>query len=188
MFSTTNRYSLRVASGVLVVLATVYFFLDGLTETTTLPSISSWGRDKYRSVTCPSIHDPIFPVNRQIHAKQECRPVVINDTAWAVEICSAPRSCNQFTVRVSRTDQDLCRAVESGDLPTIDDDIREWMKVRGPDSFLLRTSGAQRWATSQHRYEGSCSYAFDVSLSNGGPVWLELWFGYEVSVKQAALM
>jgi len=36
------------------------------------------------------------------------------------------------------------------------------------------------WGSEISVYEGNCTYRFDVSLNNGGPVWIELIWEYTV--------
>jgi hypothetical protein len=79
-----------------------------------------------------------------------------------------------------------CNAMESRNL--LEDGVQStearatWLKeMQGPDSFVLRTTGAQRWLAEDSVYEGQCTYRFDVSLSTGGAFWLELWHMYTVS-------
>ncbi|KAJ9100474.1 hypothetical protein QFC21_003513 [Naganishia friedmannii] len=60
-----------------------------------------------------------------------------------------------------------------------DPDVLRYIKDElGPDTFMLRVSGGQRWTSEFPRYLGNCSWRFDVSLSNAGDIWLELWHSY----------
>jgi hypothetical protein len=133
----------------------------------------------FSRTVCPDPFLPTLPVNGQLgDVRTTCQPVSSSDSKFHVEICPVNLACNSFSVRISE-----CDRLESMEPPTNEGaDTTGWMKYQqGPDSFMLRTSGAQRWVDESSVYEGSCSSRFDVSLSNGGAVWLELWFRFTVS-------
>ncbi|OCF31587.1 hypothetical protein I316_06786 [Kwoniella heveanensis BCC8398] len=150
-----------------------------------VPSSSSMGiheKTSYllgRSV-CPSPARPHFPVDQPIGGyAQKCSKAPTVNPDFEVEICPVKTTCNSFSVRIRRTKSAECERLEGLDVPVDDEDLGKFLKEhRGPDSFFLRTSGAQRWVSELSDYEGDCSYRFDVTLSNGGPVWLELYWFY----------
>lgn len=203
--SLATRASWRAAICVLFAIVTIWITLDTLathdpSSAGLGSSLSSSAQNGYSYIfgssagACPSPFRPILPVDRPLsHHKQTCRPVqsaflsqpgADDADAFNVEICAAAAACNEFTVRITRASAERCAAVESAELPSEDDEVRAWFRSMGPDSFMLRTSGAQRWQSVRHRYEGKCTYSFDVSLSNGGDAWLEVWWGYTVSSKR----
>jgi hypothetical protein len=92
------------------------------------------------------------------------------------------RPCNVFAIDIHRTDAEECRKAESRTNMTTDAGILRYLKEElGPDTFMLRVSGGQRWTSEAARYRGDCRWRFDVTLSNGGDMWLELWHTYTVS-------
>lgn len=95
---------------------------------------------------------------------------------------SIHQPCNVFAIDVQRTDEEACRLAESRTDMSLDQDVLRYIKEElGPDTFMLRISGGQRWTSEMPRYLGGCKWRFDISLSNGGDMWLELWHSYEVS-------
>lgn len=84
---------------------------------------------------------------------------------------------------MSRKDKAVCRAMESNvNEISADPEIMDWVgDAAGPDAFLLRASGGRRWAAEVGVFDGDCEYRFDVAVSNGGSVWLEIWHAYTVS-------
>jgi hypothetical protein len=135
------------------------------------------------SSSCPDpYHDDLLPIDRELHSgSQTCYPASSATPAFDVEICASGRTCNAFSVRIRRTDQQECRRMEEMPVPASTEERQDWLrKERGPDSFMLRTSGAQRWGSEISVYEGNCTYRFDVSLNNGGSVWIELVWEYTV--------
>ena len=130
---------------------------------------------------CPDPSQPIVPVDQPISAKQTCVTMETTNTDFIVDVCPVLAVCNSFSVRIRRTNQAECERLERLEIPIQDTTRAEWLRSdKGPDSFLLRTTGAQRWASENSAYEGSCTSRFDISLSNGGQVWLELWHMYTV--------
>lgn len=98
------------------------------------------------------------------------------------------RPCNVFAIDIQRTDPEACRIAESRTNMTTNPDILRYLREElGPDTFMLRISGGQRWASEAPVYRGHCRWRFDVSLSNGGDMWLELWHSYEVGNYSACL-
>jgi hypothetical protein len=96
------------------------------------------------------------------------------------------RPCNVFAIDIQRTDPQACRIAESRTNMTTNPDVSRYLQEElGPDTFMLRISGGQRWTSELPRYLGHCRWRFDVSLSNGGDMWLELWHTYEVSTLMA---
>lgn len=92
------------------------------------------------------------------------------------------RPCNIFAIDIQRTDPEACRIAESRTNMTTNSDVLRYLQEElGPDTFMLRISGGQRWTSEAPRYQGNCQWRFDVNLSNGGDMWLELWHSYEVS-------
>lgn len=90
--------------------------------------------------------------------------------------------CNVFAVDIRRNDEEACRQAESRSAMSLDQDVLRYIKDElGPDTFMLRISGGQRWTSEMPQYLGGCHWRFDVSLSNGGDTWLELWHSYTVS-------
>ncbi|WVR09701.1 hypothetical protein IAU60_006777 [Kwoniella sp. DSM 27419] len=133
------------------------------------------------SVTCPTPDRPHVPVDKPIASSyvQSCTAVPSLDPAFRVEVCPVKTTCNSFSVRITRTDPVECARLEGMEAPVDDEKLAAWLyDSKGPDSFFLRTDGAQRWVSEMSVYEGACTSRFDVTLSNGGPVWLELWWSY----------
>jgi hypothetical protein len=134
---------------------------------------------------CPNPNLPLLPVNRPLDpATQTCSHIdLVEDSGFQVEICPVKATCNRFSIIITRQDQDFCSEMEAREFNfTLSAEREDWMRNKqGPDSFSIRTSGAQRWAAEDSFYQGDCKYKFDVTLSNGGPVWLQLWHLYEVS-------
>lgn len=132
---------------------------------------------------CPSPWSPALPVDAPLPLDQaECYDLPSSSSDFDLQICPQPAACNSVTIRILRTDAAACQRMESR-VDAISDDLEvvSWMRDRvGPDAFLLRTSSGQRWASELGVYDGECAYHFDVALSNGGPVWLELWQTYSV--------
>ena len=130
---------------------------------------------------CPDSSQPIVPVDQIIGAKQTCVSIETANLDFIVDVCPVSAVCNSFSVRIRRTNQAECERLEGLEIPVQNETRAEWLRwSKGPDSFLLRTTGAQRWASENSAYEGSCTSRFDISLSNGGQVWLELWWMYTV--------
>ncbi|KZP13775.1 hypothetical protein FIBSPDRAFT_834647 [Athelia psychrophila] len=126
-------------------------------------------------VACPSVYDAGRPALD--HSTQTCYPVPSNHTAFALEVCYAPDTCNQFTARISRTSHADCQAAEDTPDPSKDEGITRWMREkRGPDAFYLRTDGAERYASVLPEYDGGCKYHFDVRLKNPGDAYLQIWW------------
>lgn len=129
---------------------------------------------------CPSVHDIGRPALD--HALQTCHAVPSNHSSFSIEVCYTAHTCNQFTARIARTNQDECSDAESAPDPNEDPGITRWMREQmGPDTFYLRTDGAERYASVMPKYEGGCSYAFDVRLKNPGDVFLQIWWTEQVS-------
>ncbi|KAJ7583977.1 hypothetical protein C8J56DRAFT_196072 [Mycena floridula] len=125
--------------------------------------------------TCPSVHDIGRPLLD--HSDQKCTSLPSRLDQFEAQICIAPRTCNQFTLRIRRVDQAECLAAESLADPSFLPDLSHWMRTqRGPDSFYVRTDGAERYATVYGTYEGSCSYTYDLRLKNPGEILLQTWW------------
>lgn len=135
-------------------------------------------------VSCPDPNNPVLPVDLEIDqysTQFDCRLAPSNNTDFTIELCKVVNACNKFSVRIQRTNITECERMEALEVPASTPERLEVLRyARGPDSFLLRTNGAQRHGSEVSQYEGECSYRFDVTLSNGGPVWLELWWRYTV--------
>lgn len=129
--------------------------------------------------TCPSAHDKgRTPL---VHETQTCYPVPSNHHSFALEVCYTPDSCNQFTARIARTSHLECQEAEDTPDPSEDAALTRWMREeRGPDTFYLRTDGAERYASVYSTYNGQCSYSFDVRLKNPGDTYLQIWWTEEV--------
>ncbi|KAG8976795.1 hypothetical protein FRC05_003145 [Tulasnella sp. 425] len=96
-----------------------------------------------------------------------------------MELCYSSHSCNEFTFRIKRTNSTACMESEGAPNPSLDPELSKWIKEnRGPDAFLVRTDGAERFATVSDSYEGNCSYAFDIRLKNPGIVYLQAWWTF----------
>lgn len=94
------------------------------------------------------------------------------------------RPCNVFAIDISRhnNQEDYCKSMETRSNMSHHPDVLRYIKDElGPDTFMLRISGGQRWTSEFPTYLGNCSWRFNVSLSNGGDIWLELWHSYTVS-------
>ena len=137
--------------------------------------------------TCPSPTTRDRFAYRHPRRLTTCQAVPTNLTQFSSEICYDPNRCNTFTVRFRRTDATACEAMESAPVQISTDSSFEQFvrRERGPDSFLIRTDGAERWASEWSVYEGDCTYSFDVQLSNGGQFYLESWWSYQVSLCRA---
>lgn len=83
-------------------------------------------------------------------------------------------ACNQFRVRIERTDRTVCHRAR--DQKVSEDQLLQEHITRslGPDTFQLRIDGAERLAvdTPSHFDSETCTYEFDVRLSTPGTVWL----------------
>lgn len=178
------------SSGIYILAASAFLFI--------LYSTSNWPQDQLNdsvkslsayvgTSACPNASNPILPVDTPLNPSQQtCTKVNSGHNDFDVEICPVRSECNRFSVRITRTDMNACNAMESRNL--LEDGVQStearatWLKeMQGPDSFVLRTTGAQRWLAEDSVYEGQCTYRFDVSLSTGGAFWLELWHMYTVS-------
>jgi hypothetical protein len=131
-------------------------------------------------VQCPTtLTREIPPID---HARQRCTPMPSADPAFALSLCHDSARCNEFTLRISRTDSTSCRALEDGPRQlSLDADLDARIRRElGPDAFEIRTDGAERWGSAEAVYEGDCSWRFDVQLRAAGLVWLEAWHSYAV--------
>lgn len=135
------------------------------------------------SPRCPTSASPVYPVDRPLHTgQQNCHDVPSSDTAFRLEVCWAPYTCHEFSVRIHRLDQEACAAYERlAHQRSHDPALVKMLQGSGPDLFMIRTNGAQRYASVDSIYEGNCTYRFNVSLSSAGPVWLDIWLVYEAS-------
>ena len=133
------------------------------------------------SSACPSVYDigrP--PLNR---SAQKCHPVPSKVPSFALDVCYTEGICNQFTVRIRRTDTKECSEQEQTPDPSEDPELTKWMREqRGPDAFYMQTDGAERYASEYATYEGHCTYSFDVRLKNPGDVYVSIWRTYEVGL------
>ncbi|KAJ7583783.1 hypothetical protein C8J56DRAFT_1054311 [Mycena floridula] len=124
---------------------------------------------------CPSVHNIRRPLID--HSNQRCTTLKSLLDQFEAQICIAPRTCNQFTLRIRRVDQAECLSAESVADPSFLPDLSHWMRTqRGPDSFYVRTDGAERYATVYGTYEGSCSYTYNLRLKNPGEIILQTWW------------
>ncbi|KAG8951341.1 hypothetical protein FRC00_007306 [Tulasnella sp. 408] len=130
--------------------------------------------------SCPSPYDVGRPpMNRE---GQTCERIPSNNGVFGMELCRRPHTCNEFTFRIKRTNSTACTASEASPDPSRDPELSNWIKAnRGPDAFLVRTDGAERYATVSDTYEGNCSYSFDIRLKNPGMVYLQVWWTFSVS-------
>lgn len=128
---------------------------------------------------CPSVHIEPPPID---HGKQTCTSMPSVDSKFALELCHEPAKCNSFTLRVRRKHQQYCKSIESAERKVSPDpELDAWIRRNlGPDTFEIRTDGAERVAGQAAVYEGDCRWRFDVQLRNAGPVWLSAWHTYEV--------
>lgn len=133
--------------------------------------------------SCPDASRPQPPVDQVItDPSRSCFPVRSADPSFRIDICPVATTCNSFSVLVQRTETSECDRLLALDPPASSSSIKQWLRQeKGPDSFLLRTNGAQRWVSELSVYEGECRSRFDVTLANGGPIWLELFWLYTVS-------
>lgn len=131
---------------------------------------------------CPDASRPQAPVNQVIADRSgTCISALSADPSFLIEICPVGTTCNSFSVLVQRTNTAECDRLQSLKIPASDSSKEQWLRQeKGPDSFLLRTNGAQRWVSELSVYEGQCRSRFDVTLANGGPIWLELFWLYTV--------
>ncbi|KAG9012166.1 hypothetical protein FRB90_006815 [Tulasnella sp. 427] len=127
--------------------------------------------------SCPSPRDVGRPaITRK---GQNCINVPSKNDAFQLEVCFGSQTCNEFTFRTKRTNFTSCEESEATPDPSNDPELSKWIKDnRGPDAFLVRTDGAERFATVSDTYEGNCSYAFDIRLKNPGPVYLQTWWTF----------
>ncbi|KIO33629.1 hypothetical protein M407DRAFT_231788 [Tulasnella calospora MUT 4182] len=127
--------------------------------------------------SCPSPYDVGRPP--VTHDGQSCEHIPSNNDAFDMELCHQTYTCNEFTFRIRRTNLTACMASEGGPNPSLDPELSKWIRdTRGPDAFLVRTDGAERYATISDTYEGNCSYAFDIRLKNPGTVYLQVWWTF----------
>lgn len=129
---------------------------------------------------CPSPDSQPPPI---LHDRQICRalPSATGQNDFALQLCVDPATCNAFTLRIERTSQSACQLAQSAPDPSESKALSDWVRnERGPDAFLMRTDGAERYGSTWSTYEGNCSYRFDVSLHNSGPVYLEVWNTFQV--------
>jgi len=135
---------------------------------------------------CPDATKPQGSVNQIIADRpRNCFVAHSADPSFQIEICPVPTTCNSFSVIVQRTDTAECDRLQSLKVLATDPGTEQWLREeKGPDSFLLRTNGAQRWVSELSLYEGECRHRFDVTLANGGPIWLELFWLYTVSLSK----
>lgn len=128
---------------------------------------------------CPSPHETRPPAID--HSQQTCQPLPSTDPEFALELCHDTRICNSFTFKVRRADEEACRTAEAHEDPSLEPRLNSWIrKTRGPEAFLIRTDGAQRYASTWSDYHGNCSYSFDVQLKNAGHVFLQAWHTFSV--------
>jgi hypothetical protein len=142
--------------------------------------------------SCPHILTPHGTVDQAIEQRSRaCFPISSADARFRIEICPVVATCNSFSVIIQRTDSDECERLQQIEPPVSSPESKQWLRERkGPDSYFLRTNGAQRWVSELSVYEGECRSRFDVTLTNGGPVWLELFWLYTVgalSVSSASI-
>lgn len=172
-------------SGVILLLATHAWTTVDQANRIFPSSVLDHARTYFGShVDCPDPNNPVLPVDTEIDqysTSLDCRFAPTSNTNFTIEVCKAIGACNKFSVRIARTNIKECERMEALEVPASTPERVESLRYdRGPDSFLIRTNGAQRHASEVSRYEGECTYRFDVTLSNGGPVWLELWWRYTV--------
>lgn len=129
--------------------------------------------------SCPSVDIEREAID---HNQQTCSAVPSADSAFELELCHEARKCNSFTLRVARTDRNLCSYLENTERKLSQDlELDAWIKHSvGPDVFEIRTDGAERVAGQEAAYEGDCRWRFDVQLRDAGPVWLTAWHTYQV--------
>lgn len=133
------------------------------------------------SFSCPSVYDKGRPPLDR--AAQKCHPVPSKVPSFELEICYTEGTCNQFTLRISRTSAEECIEQEETPDPSEDPELTRWMREqRGPDAFYMKTDGAERYASEYATYEGQCKYSFDVRLKNPGDAYVSIWRTYEVSL------
>lgn len=91
-----------------------------------------------------------------------------------ISIAYAPAACNQFRVKVTRTDPSICSLARDGRVSASPAEQEYITKIVGPDTFSIRVEGAERFAMSTPtRYSREeCSYEYDVRLNTPGTVWL----------------
>jgi hypothetical protein len=135
-------------------------------------------------VACPDLSRPQIPVDQVIdNPSRSCFPVHSTNPDFRIEVCPVTAACNSFSVFIERTDTTECERLENIDPPVASSERKEWLRnKKGPDSFFLRTNGAQRWVSEASVYEGSCRSRFDVTLGNGGSIWMELFWLYTVGI------
>lgn len=136
------------------------------------------------SLFCPSVYAQNASLPYIDHAQQECTPVNSKLPEFAAALCRVPDSCNAFTLRIWRTSELDCGVAEGAQdpFPSALSEVTQWMRrERGPDSFYVRTDGAQRTGTVYNSYEGNCNYIYDIQLRNPGDVYLQAWWTEEVS-------
>jgi hypothetical protein len=136
---------------------------------------------------CPSVYDTGRPpLDRTAH---KCHPVPSKVPLFELEVCYTEGTCNQFTLRVSRTSAKECSEQEQTPDPSEDPELTRWMREqRGPDAFYMKTDGAERYASEYATYEGQCTYSFDVRLKNPGDTYVSIWRTYEVGFPFAGIL
>ena len=89
---------------------------------------------------------------------------------FTMSIAYAHSACNQFRVKIQRTDQSVCHKAKD---QKVSDDraTQEYIRTRlGPDTFQLRVDGAERLVvdTPSHFDSSECTYEYDFRLSTPG--------------------
>ncbi|KAE9411328.1 hypothetical protein BT96DRAFT_911943 [Gymnopus androsaceus JB14] len=125
--------------------------------------------------SCPSVYDIGRPPLD--HEEQKCTQLQSRIPEFDAEICIAPGTCNEFTIHIWRVDQTECYNSEAVPDPSFIPEISQWMRTqRGPDSFYVRTDGAERYSNVLGKYEGNCSYVYDIRVKNPGDILLQTWW------------
>ena len=114
---------------------------------------------------------------------RSCSSLPSLNTDFHLELCHDPTLCNSFSVNIRRVNASACQLAEGVAEPSTDPNLNTFMRnERGPDAFLIRTDGAERFASVWSKYNGSCAYTFDVDLRNAGDVYLQVWRTFQVSL------
>ncbi|KAM0753234.1 hypothetical protein T439DRAFT_193249 [Meredithblackwellia eburnea MCA 4105] len=92
---------------------------------------------------------------------------------FTLELAYSTNMCNQFRIKISRTDPMVCRLAKSKEVSRDPETQAYITNVLGPDTFQLRVDGAERFVidTPTHYDWEKCEYSYDFRLATTGVVW-----------------
>ncbi|KAI5476459.1 hypothetical protein MNV49_007706 [Pseudohyphozyma bogoriensis] len=124
------------------------------------------------SIKCPMPGTP-RPSDPLTPSLSKPYPVDIILSDFDMSIAHSLTTCNQFRVKVTRKDVNVCRRAATRDVSK-SPEMQEFItKKLGPDSFQFRVDGAERYVmdTPTEFNSDECSYTFDFRLNVPGAVW-----------------